>query len=118
MMKYIDGVSRYVNPLVYQYIITASRLHSENIVARQFSYSFNVLIRYNNHRHLTASNILFISITNSSIFSFVIFILLPDQVLYVFNFGSIPIISYPNPGCHILPFTATPFHKSLGYCLI
>ena len=68
MMKYIDGVSRYVNPLVYQYIITASRLHSEDVVTRQFAYSFNVLIRCNNHRHLTASNILFISITNSSIF--------------------------------------------------
>ena len=44
-------------------------------------------------------------------FSFVISILLPDQVLYVFNFGSVPIISYPNPGCHILPFTATPFSQ-------
>ena len=63
MMEDIDVISRYVNPLIYQYIIPASRLHSANVVTRSFVYTFDVFIRWNNPRPVTASNVLSISIT-------------------------------------------------------
>ena len=54
-MKDVYGISRYVDYLVYQYIIIASRLYSADVVTRPFTYSFDIFIRCNNSRHVTIS---------------------------------------------------------------
>ena len=66
MMKYVDSISRYVDPLVYQYIITTSRLYTEDVTIRPFAYSFDVFIRCNNIRRVTDSDALSVSITTLS----------------------------------------------------
>ena len=63
MIQDVDGVSRYIYPLIHWYTITASRLHVENVTERPFAYSFDVFHSYNNPRHVTASDALSISIT-------------------------------------------------------
>ena len=65
MMKDIDDVSRYIDSLVYQYIITVSRLHTKDITIRPFAYSFDVFIRSNKPSHVTAFGALSVSITTS-----------------------------------------------------
>lgn len=69
MMKDIFGISRYVDPLVYQCIITTSRLHSTDVVTRPFTYSFDVFIRCNNLHYVTASDALSTFIATTSISS-------------------------------------------------
>ena len=65
IVKDVDDVSSYIYPLIYQYIITVSRLHTENITRRIFAYSFDVFIRYNNLHHIITSYTLSVSITVS-----------------------------------------------------
>ena len=100
MMQYVDGVSRYVDSLVYRYIINASPLHSEDIVTRPFVYSFDVFIRYNTPRHVTVSNKIFISVTTLRIPYISTIFHIPIKLSTVFNFGSIPIISNLDSDCH------------------
>ena len=92
MMQDIDGVSRYIDPLVHQYAITASRLHIADMTVRLFAYSFDVFIRCNNPRHVTASDALSISITTSSIPSIPTLDHTPINFSTVCNIGSILII--------------------------
>ena len=66
-MQEIDSVSRNIDPLVHQYTITASRLHTEDVTIRPFVYSFDVFIRSNSTRHIAASDTLTIFIITSSI---------------------------------------------------
>ena len=63
MIQDVDGISRYIDLLVHQHTITTSRLHTEDVTERPFAYSFDVFHRCNNQRHVTASNVLSISIT-------------------------------------------------------
>ena len=43
MMQDVDSISRYLDPLVHQYTITASRLHIKDVTIRLFAYSFDFL---------------------------------------------------------------------------
>ena len=63
MMQDIDGVSRYIDPLIHRYTITASRLHAEDVTERPFACSYDVFHSCNNPRHVTPSDTLSISIT-------------------------------------------------------
>ena len=67
VMQDFDGISRYINPLIHQYTITASRLHIEDVAIRPFAYSVDDFIRSSNARHVTTSDALSSSITISSI---------------------------------------------------
>ena len=83
-----DDVSRYVDSLVYQYIINASRLHTEYVTIRQFACIFDVFIRFNNPLHDTTSGALSLSITT------LLFPLIPTlyhtpmKISIICNFGS------------------------------
>ena len=68
MMKNVDDVYRYGDPLIHQYNMTAARLHVEDVTERPFVYCFDVFIRYTNPRHVNAFDTLFVSITTSSVF--------------------------------------------------
>ena len=63
MIQDVDGVSRYIYPLVHPYTVIASRSLAKDVTIRPYAYSFDVFYRYNNPRHVTTSNVLFISIT-------------------------------------------------------
>ena len=69
MMKDVDTISRYVDPLVHQYNMTAPRCQVKDVTKRLFAYRFDIFIRYINPRHVKASDTLSISITISSITS-------------------------------------------------
>lgn len=101
MMKDVDGISRYVDFFVYQYINTASRFHSVDVVTRPFAYSFDVFIRCNNQYNITAFDVLSISITNLLISSILILYHTPINVSTVFNFSSVLIIYHQDPECHV-----------------
>ena len=40
-MKDVDDLSCYVDPLIYQYIITVFRLHTKDVTKRPFAYTFD-----------------------------------------------------------------------------
>ena len=101
MMRDVDGISRYVDSLVYQYISTASRLHSVNVVTRPFAYSFYVFIRCNNPYKVTAFDVLSIFITILLISSILVLYHTPIKFSTVFNFGSVLIIYHQDPECHV-----------------
>ena len=117
-MQEIDSVSRYINPLVHQYTITASRLHTEDVTIHPFAYSFDVFIRSNITRHVTASDALSISITTSSIppiptLYHTLYNYLPFVTLVLFVLFLIKILNVmPRP--LLLPY----LQQSLGYRLI
>ena len=67
MMKDVDSISRCVDPLVHQYNMTTVRLHSDNVTTRPSACTFDVFAGCTNPRHLSASDVLSISITTSSI---------------------------------------------------
>ena len=67
MMKDVDGISRYVDPLVRQYNMIATCLHIDDVTKRPFAYSFDVFISSTNPRHVVSSSVLSISITTVSI---------------------------------------------------
>ena len=69
MMKDVDTISRYVDPLVHQYNMTAPRFQVKDITKRLFVHRFDIFIRYINPRHVKVSDTLSISITISSITS-------------------------------------------------
>ena len=105
--NYADGIYRYIYHLVYQYFITTSRLHLEDVVTRSFVYSFDVFIRCNNPHnplHITLSDTLSISITTSSISSIPTLYCTPINFSTVFNFDFVTNIFNPDPECHVLPF--------------
>ena len=109
MMQDVDGVSWYIDTLVHQYTINASRLHAEDATIRQFAYSFDIFHRCHNPRHVTAPDALSISITifsspsiptlyHSSIkflpfFPFVLFILFNNKPLNII----LPVPGTPSP---------------------
>ena len=103
MMKNTNGVSRYVDSLLYQYIITASRLYSEDVVTRPFAYNFEVFIRCNKPRHVTVFDAIPISINTLSITSIVSFLIpqsnsllfLTSALFLLFLIPIITIASYP-----------------------
>ena len=107
MMKYFDSISRYVDHLVYQCIITPSRLHSIDVVTRSFRYSLGVFICCNTPRRVTASYSLSIFITISSILSISTLYHTLIILSIVFNFSSIPLISYPDPDYCVLLFSVS-----------
>ena len=107
-MKYVYGISCYVDYLVYQYIITSSRLYSADVVTRPFTYSFDIFIRCNNSRHVTISDVLSISITASSISSIPTLYHTTLRFSTVFNYGSVLNMSHLDPECHVLPLPITP----------
>ena len=107
MMKTIDDISHYVKYLFYQYIITAFRLHSADVVTRLFVYSFDVFICCNNPHHITASDTLSISITTSWIPSILTLYYIKITFSTVFIFDFVLIISHQDPEYHILTFPVT-----------
>ena len=69
MMLDVDGLARFMDPLVHRYTITASRLYTEDVTERPFAYSYDVFHSCNNPRHVSASDALSLPITTSSITS-------------------------------------------------
>ena len=93
MIKDVDGLSRYVDPLVYQYIITACHLHTEDVTTRPFIYSVDFCIFYNNSYRVAASYPLTISITTSSVTIIRIVYHNPIKFSSIINLTSFPLIS-------------------------
>jgi len=89
MMKDVNGISSCDDPLVYQYIITVSPLYSTGVVTHLFTYTFDIFIRCNNTRHITAFDELSISVTIVSITSIPTLYHIQIKLSTVFNFSSI-----------------------------
>ena len=104
-MKAVDDISHYVDPFIYQYIITTYFSHLEHVVIHLFLYSFDVFIRCNNPCHVTASSSLFIPITTSSIPSTPTHYHTFIKFSNIFNFDSIPIVSHPDHEYYVLPYS-------------
>ena len=88
-MQDVDGVSRYIDPLVHQYTITASRLRTEEVTIRPFASSFDVFHHCNNTCHVTASDALSISITIASSPSIPTIYHIPITCSTIFSFLSV-----------------------------
>ena len=80
----------------------------KGVTIRPFAYSFNVFIRCNNPRHVTASDSLSISITRLSIPSIPTLYHTPIKICIVCNFSFVPIISHQDTECHVLPICVAP----------
>ena len=106
IIKDVDGISHYVDPLIYQYIITTALLHLEHVVIYPFEYSFDDLIHCNNSLHVTtSSSLLFIFVTTSSIPSTPTHYHTFIKFSNVFNFDSVPIVSHPDLEHYVLPYS-------------
>ena len=108
MMKNVDSISRYVNPLVHQYNMTAIRLHSKDFTKRPFAYCFDVFTRCTNPGHVTASDTLSISITTTSITSFSALYHSPIKFSPVFSISIHFSILLSNHSYHVSSFVIIP----------
>ena len=109
MMIDIDAVSRYVDPLVYQYNMTAARFHIKDVTERTFAYSFDIFIHRTSPRHVKYSDVLSISITTVSITSiFAIHHSLPIKFPSVFPINTISFILLPDSNSRVLSFPIIP----------
>lgn len=90
-------------------ILTASRLHKEDVTKCSFTCSFDAFIRYNIPRYIATSDALSSDfITASSIISIPVLYYSPIKFSTFLNFGSVPIISAPDPDSYTLSFSVTP----------
>ena len=108
MMEDVNGISRYIDPLVHQYTIIASRLHAEDVSICPFEYSVDVFHHCNNQRHVIASNVLSISTTISSIPSIHLLYHTPIKFSTICSFSSVLTIPRQDNACHTLPVTVVP----------
>ena len=108
MMEDVDGISRYIDPLVHQYTIIASRLHTEDVSIRPFAYSVDVFHHCNNQRHVITSNVLSISTTITSIPSIHLLYHTPIKFSTICSFSSVPAIPRQDNACHTLLVTVIP----------
>ena len=116
MMKDVDIISRCVEPFVHQYNMTDVRRHSENFNQRSFAYSFDVFTRCTNQRHITASNVLAISITTASITSISALYHSPIKLSLVFSIIIHPSILSPDHSSCVSPFPIiSPSHITWMY---
>ena len=111
MNKAVDSVSRYIDPLVYQYTITTFRLHTEDIIIRRFAYTFDFFIRCHDPSHVIASDTLSNFIATSTILSLYTLYYNPMKLSTACKFCSIPIISHQDTECHLLSIPLTPHSK-------
>ena len=103
MMQDVDGVSRFIDPLVHWYTITASRLHTEDVTERPFVYSYDVFHSCNNPRHVTASDALSISFTIATHPSLPILYHTPIKLCTIFSISPVlPIENHPMTVIHYL----------------
>ena len=108
MMQDIEGVSRYIDPIVHQYTIIASSLLAEDVTIHLFAYSFDVFHRCNNPRHVTASDVLSISITTGSSVSIPTLYQTPIKFSTIFSFRSIHPIQHQETEWRTLPVPGAP----------
>ena len=111
MMKDVDSISRCIDPLVHQYNMTTVLLYNEDITKRPFVFSFDVLIRCVNPRHVTFSKTLSISITIASITSIFTLYHSPIKLFPVFLISLIPSILLLDPKYRVSSFPAIPLSK-------
>ena len=109
MIQDSDGVSRYIDPLVHWYTITASRLHAEDVTERPFTYSYDVFHACNNPRHVIASDALSISITITTHPSIPILYHTPIKFSAMFSIRPVLLIEHHFTDCDPLPIPGAPF---------
>ena len=109
MMQDADGVSRYIDPLVHRYTITASRLHAEDVTQYPFAYSYDVFHSCNKPRHVIASDALSISITITTHPSIPILCHTPIKFSAIFSIRPVLLIEHHSTDCHPLPIHGAPF---------
>ena len=108
MIQDVDGVSRYIDPLVYRYTITASRLHAEDITERPFVYSYDVFHSCNNPRYVNASDALSISITIATNPSIPTLYHTLIKFSTIFSICPVLRIEHQSTDCHPLPIPGAP----------
>ena len=107
-MHDVDGLARFIDPLVHRYTITASRLYTEDVTERPFAYSYDVFHSCNNPRYVTASDALSISFTVATHPSLPTLYHTPIKFCNIFSISPVlPIENHPND-CHLLPITGAP----------
>ena len=52
MMKNIDTLSSYINPLIYQNLVTTSIMRYEDLKSRPYAYNYNVFHSFSKPRHV------------------------------------------------------------------
>ena len=104
MMKDIDGISRYIDHFVHQYLITTSRSYTVDVTYCPFAYVVDVFCRCINPRRVTASDPFSVSLTTSLIGSIVVLYHKPIIFSIVFNSSSILPVYLPNPDLPVLSF--------------
>ena len=111
MIKDFDGVSRYIDPLVHQSIMTAAHLHINNGTNRSFAFSVGGFIRCIVPRHVTASNTLSMLPSHFTPTSFPSF---PDTAPWLsLIFNSLPFILFTTDNMYLSQDThsSIPFHQ-------
>ena len=111
MMKDVDGISRYVDPLVRQYNMIVTCLHIDDVTKRPFAYSFDVFISSTNPRHIVSSYVLSISITTESITPNFALYHSPIKFSPVFITSLILSILLPDANSRVLSFPVVPSSK-------
>ena len=61
MMKYVNDCSRHLNTLVYLYLATAYFMHSRDVIARSYAYSYDVFYRCTNPHRVETPTTSFVS---------------------------------------------------------
>ena len=56
MLKDIDRICRYINPLIYHYLLDAATMYSKDINLQPFAYKFDVFSTYSNPRHFSSTD--------------------------------------------------------------
>ena len=57
MMKYVDGLGRYIDVLIHRYFAQAARMRADDVAQRPFVYSYDAFNTCSNPRRITTSNI-------------------------------------------------------------
>ena len=52
MMKDMDAILRYIDPLIHKYLVIAFNMHTDDICLRSFAYNFDVFLHYSDSRYV------------------------------------------------------------------
>ena len=82
MIKNLDAVSRYIDPLINKYLVAVFIMHDNDVRKRHFAYYFDVFLNCSNHRHIKHADLLPKRITIPTVPNPLIHCYVPSAFLY------------------------------------
>ena len=70
MMKDVDGVCRYIDPLIYRYLVDATTMRSNDMALRPFASNFDVFSQCSNPRNFLHHGVISDTVTVSDVLTF------------------------------------------------